>query len=153
MHGGGTGIETYVYNEILKNGETGRIATLINDKAVEATGMKNRGVKTKDLAIIRDTRMKACLIECGFMDNANDTPRILTEEYANKVSEGIVEGILIYYNIENKEDTTDQNNSKKIDVKYQVYTNKWLPDVMNTNDYAGIKGEAISGFRGNTIRK
>ncbi len=72
--GGGTGIETYVYNETLKNGETGRIATLVNNKAVEKTGMRNRGVKTKDLAIIRDTKMKACLIECGFMDNEFDTP-------------------------------------------------------------------------------
>lgn len=149
--GGGTGIETYVYNETLKNGETGRIATLVNNKAVEKTGMRNRGVKTKDLAIIRDTKMKACLIECGFMDNEFDTPLILTEEYANKVASGIAEGILTYYNIEN---TSDQNNSKKIDVKYQAYADgKWYPDVINTNDHAGTKGEAISGFRGNTVGK
>lgn len=152
--GGGTGIETYVYNETLKNGETGRIATLINNKAVEKTGMRNRGVKTKDLAMVRDTKMPACLIECGFMDNANDTPLILTEEYANKVASGIAEGILTYYNIENREDTSDQNNSKKIDVKYQAYASgKWYPDVINTNDHAGTKGEAISGFRGNTVGK
>lgn len=62
--GGGTGIETYVYNEACKNGETGRMATIINNKAVEATGMKNRGVKTGNFAIIRDTKMPACLIEC-----------------------------------------------------------------------------------------
>lgn len=149
--GGGTGIETYVYNETLKNGETGRIATLINNKAVERTGMRNRGVKTKDLAMVRDTKMPACLIECGFMDNANDTPIILTEEYANKVASGIAEGIFIYYNIENREDTSDQNNSKKIDVKYQAYSDKWYPDVINTTDHAGTKGKAISGFRGNTV--
>lgn len=145
--GGGTGIETYVYNETLKNGETGRIATLINNKAVGKTGMRNRGVKTKDLAMVRDTKMPACLIECGFMDNANDTPIILTEEYANKVASGIAEGIFTYYN----KDTSDQNNSKKIDVKYQAYSDKWYPDVINTTDHAGTKGKAISGFRGNTV--
>ena len=64
--GGGTGIETYVYNEACKNGETGRLATLVNDKAVNATGMKNRGVKLENFAIIRDTKMSACLIECRF---------------------------------------------------------------------------------------
>ena len=149
--GGGTGIETYVYNEILKNGETGRIATIINNKVVEKTGMRNRGVKTKDLAMVRDTKMPACLIECGFMDNANDTPIILTEEYANKVASGIAEGIFTYYNIENREDTSYQNNSKKIDVKYQAYSDKWYPDVINTTDHAGTKGKAISGFRGNTV--
>lgn len=50
------------------------------------------------------------------------------------------------------EKPTIQN--KKIDVKYQVYSNgKWLPDIINTQDYAGIKGQAISGFRGNTVRQ
>ena len=151
MHGGGTGIETYVYNETLKNGETGRIATLVNNKAVEKTGMRNRGVKTKDLAMVRDTKMPACLIECGFMDNENDTPLILTEEYANKVASGIADGILAYLNLENREDTSDQNTPKKIDVRYQAYAEKWYPDVINTTDHAGTKGKAISGFRGNTV--
>lgn len=45
--------------------------------------------------------------------------------------------------------------NKKIDVKYQVYTTEWLPDVVNYNDsvegYAGIYGKPISAFRGNTV--
>lgn len=66
MHGDGTGIETYVYNEACLRGETGRLATLINNKAVEAVGMRDRGVKLGNFAIIRDTKMSACLIECRF---------------------------------------------------------------------------------------
>ncbi|MCI8396813.1 MAG: N-acetylmuramoyl-L-alanine amidase [Clostridia bacterium] len=157
--GGGTGIETYVYNEACKNGETGRLATIINNKAVEATGMKNRGVKTQNFAIIRDTKMKACLIECGFMDNEHDTPLILTEEYATKVASGIADGILAYLNIEKKEEHKTEaventvTEKRKIDVKYQACTNKWLQDVLNTQDYAGIYGQAITAFRGNTVRK
>ena len=46
-----------------------------------------------------------------------------------------------------------QNQTKKIDVKYQAFTNKWLPDVLNAQDYAGIYGQAITAFRGNTVRK
>lgn len=122
MHGGGTGIETYVYNEILKNGETGRIATIINEKAVEKTGMRNRGVKTKDLAMVRDTKMPACLIECGFMDNEHDTPLILTEEYANKVANGIAEGILTYYNIEKEE---QQETKSIVDLANEVIAGKY----------------------------
>lgn len=123
--GGGTGIETYVYNETLKNGETGRIATLVNNKAVEKTGMRNRGVKTKDLAMVRDTKMPACLIECGFMDNENDTPRILTEEYANKVASGIAEGILTYYNIENREDSKDEDIKSIEEIANEVIAGKY----------------------------
>lgn len=127
--GGGTGIETYVYNQACLNGETGRLATLINNKAVKATGMRNRGVKTKDLAMVRDTRMSACLIECGFMDNANDTTLILTEEYSDKVANGIAEGILVYCNIEKKatvgENTTVQENKSITDLANEVIAGKY----------------------------
>ena len=44
----------------------------------------------------------------------------------------------------------------KIDVKYQVYAGKWYADIINYNEvnsngYAGVYGQAISGFRGNTV--
>ena len=157
--GGGTGTETYVYNTACLNGETGKLARIINDKVVEKTGMKNRGVKIGDFAIIRDTKMPACLIECGFMDNANDTLIILTEDFANKVAEGIVEAISEYYsistNVNEKEEKTPaptQPAPSKIDVKYQAYAGgRWLPDVVNLTDFAGVYGQSISGFRGNTV--
>lgn len=127
--GGGTGIETYVYNQACLNGETGRMATIINNKAVEKTGMRNRGVKTKDLAMVRDTKMPACLIECGFMDNEHDTPIILTEEYAIKVANGIIEGILSYCNIEKKETDPGQQSVQPtksiVDLANEVIAGKY----------------------------
>lgn len=46
----------------------------------------------------------------------------------------------------------------KIDVKYQVYAGKWYNDITNYNEvnsdgYAGVYGQSISGFRGNTVGK
>ena len=52
------------------------------------------------------------------------------------------------------EGTVPQPNvtpNNKIDVKYQVYVSKWLPDVINTTDYAGIYGKPITGLRANTV--
>lgn len=97
--GGGTGIETFVYNQACLNGKSGEIARVLQDKLVEKTGMRDRGVKTGNFAIIRDTKMLACLVECGFMDNANDTPRILTEEYSNIVVNALVEGLVEYFGL------------------------------------------------------
>ena len=84
--------------------------------------MRNRGVKTKGLAMVRDTKMPACLIECGFMDNEHDTPLILTEEYANKVANGIAEGILTYYNIEKEE---QQETKSIVDLANEVIAGKY----------------------------
>ncbi len=149
--GGGTGIETYVCNLGCLNGETGKIARIINDKAVEKTGMRNRGVKIGDLAIIRDTKMKACLIECGFMDNENDTPLIVTEEYAKKIADGITEGLFEYYSINKPiEPTPEIPENNKINVVYQTYTNgRWQPNVTNLEDYAGVYGLAVTGVYAN----
>lgn len=49
----------------------------------------------------------------------------------------------------------DPQPSEKIRVMYQAYTKKWLPDVVDynnedSNGYAGIIGQAISGFRAST---
>jgi hypothetical protein len=40
---------------------------------------------------------------------------------------------------------------ESIEVTYQVYSNgRWLPDVVNLEDYAGLYGESISGIFANT---
>lgn len=70
------------------------------------------------------------------------------ERFLNMIREELGETTVI----ENKPVKNEPANvNSKIDVKYQVYTNKWLPDVKNTEDYAGIIGKAITGFRGNTV--
>ena len=51
-------------------------------------------------------------------------------------------------------DIPEPQPTEKNRVMYQVYTNHWLPDVIDynnydTNGYAGIFGQAISGFRAN----
>ena len=50
----------------------------------------------------------------------------------------------------NQQINTSPNNNEKIDIVYQVYTNKWLPEVTNYNiknsdGYAGIIGQPIRG--------
>ena len=50
----------------------------------------------------------------------------------------------------NFKDRLSNNPTKNIDVTYQVYVNgKWLPNVTNLNDYAGIYGKPIQGIYAN----
>lgn len=75
------------------------------------------------------------------------------ERFLNMIREELGEET-IAENATVKNETT--NTNKKIDVKYQAYTNKWLSDItnyneVNSNGYAGVFGQAISGFRGNTV--
>ena len=61
------------------------------------TGLKgNRStpLQTANYAECRQTSMPAVLLELGFMDSATDVPIILTEDYATKCAEAIVEVIV-----------------------------------------------------------
>lgn len=63
-------------------------------KLVEHTGLKgNRAnpLQKQNLHEVRESKMPAVLLECGFMDSATDVPIILTEDYADKVATACVE--------------------------------------------------------------
>lgn len=97
--GGGNGLETYVWNGKSLPNKTVQIATAIHNACINATGQKNRGLKRANFAMVRDTYMDAVLIEGGFMDNAEDTPRILSNNFAQKYARGVVNGIVKYYGL------------------------------------------------------
>ena len=95
--GGGKGVETYVYLE--KETKAMALAKAVHSSVVAQTGNIDRGVKSANFAVLRETNMPAILIECGFMDNAVDTPKILTDKYAKACAAGIVDGIVKAYNL------------------------------------------------------
>lgn len=106
--GGGNGLETYVYNGSKLPQQTIDIAQTVHDECIKATGQRNRTLKRANFAICRDTNMDALLVEGGFMDNAEDTPRILTDAFAQKYAKGVVNGIVNYYGLK-KNNATNSN--------------------------------------------
>jgi len=56
-----------------------------------------RGIKEDDLAVVRMTKMPACLIEVGFIDNS-DTMRELSDPVVRKqLAKAIANGIVAYF--------------------------------------------------------
>jgi N-acetylmuramoyl-L-alanine amidase len=63
-----TGTEVYIYPN---GGMHGKAQNVVN--SIAALGFKNRGVKTsKDLYVLRKTKAPAMLVECCFVDDADD---------------------------------------------------------------------------------
>lgn len=90
--GKGGGIVAYTYTKIDK--ETEAWQKELYNSLIKHTGLKgNRAqpLAKADLAECRLTAMPAILLECGFLDSATDSKIILTEEYAEKCAEAIVE--------------------------------------------------------------
>ena len=61
------------------------------------TGARNRGFRGRDLYVTRNTRVPAILVEGGFITNPNEAHELCTDEYANKLAEGIVDGVVKWY--------------------------------------------------------
>lgn len=96
FNGEAQGVETYIYTS--KNSQANKLAGLIND-SIASIGFKNRGVKTANFKVLRDTKAKAILIEVGFIDNINDN-QIFDKKYnelVNVIVKAILKGLGISY--------------------------------------------------------
>lgn len=94
------GIETYAYAE-----KYNRLASLVHAELIK-TGCYtiNRGVKYKDLHVLRESNMSACLVELGFIDNVEDVNLLLNkqDEFATAIAKGICAYLGVNYVEESK---------------------------------------------------
>ena len=90
------GVETFAYKEQYSNLATKVQNALINSK----TYTKNRGVKTANFAVLRETTMSACLVELAFISNDQDLNILRTkqDELATAVAKGICDHLGVEYN-------------------------------------------------------
>ncbi|QEY22392.1 N-acetylmuramoyl-L-alanine amidase [Psychrobacillus sp. AK 1817] len=88
------GIETYTY--LKPSADSILLAKHIQESLCISVERKNRGVKQKNLAVVRDTIMPAVLVECGFMTNKEEARLLQSEEYRLKCAQGIATGIKIW---------------------------------------------------------
>lgn len=90
------GLETFVYNGYrYKN--AGKLAENIQSGILSVASFHNRGVKEKNLHMVRESNMVACLTEVGFVDNDEDN-NIFDSKFEN-IAVAIAKGILAYLGI------------------------------------------------------
>lgn len=88
-----SGIETYYHNkkEMYKP-----LASDIQSDIIKQTGAKNRGVKSANLAVLRESNMPSALVENGFVTNRDEYNKLINQEYQDKLATGIVNGVEKY---------------------------------------------------------
>jgi len=57
------------------------LASLTQDALIVACERADRGVKKANYAVLRETRMPAVLIECGFMTNREEAALLMSNAY------------------------------------------------------------------------
>lgn len=98
--GGGTGFESYVYPGSREN------VTGLKQDVVHSTimtflanyGLRDRGKKEANFAVLRETQMSAILLENLFIDTASDAEHLQDPVFLNGLANAIVNGILSVVN-------------------------------------------------------
>lgn len=80
--------------------ETSReIGEYVLDAVIGKTGDANRGIVNRtDLTGFNWSTIPSILIECGFMSNPLDDEKLSKPEYQQLLAEGILEGLINYFN-------------------------------------------------------
>lgn len=73
------GIETYIHSS--RPAKAVAIAQAVQHELIRATGRRNRGVKTADFYVLRQTQMSAILVEAGFMTHREEAGLLRTTAY------------------------------------------------------------------------
>lgn len=94
------GIETFVY--LSRPKDSLQLAQKIQRNLIVSTGLVDRGVKTADFHVLRETNMDAVLIEAGFITNRDEIKLLRSETYRKAVAEAIVKALADQYSLAKK---------------------------------------------------
>lgn len=111
------GIETW-YDGSDGQRDSKRLAQLVQQETLKTTGAMERELQNDQaLHVTGKTTMPACLIETGFLSNAQERAKLVSEEYQDQVAAGIVRGIDLYFNPMTMYLTFDDGPSKENTVR------------------------------------
>ncbi len=113
------GVETYSFPGSSKGRN---LARDIHNEVIKAKlYTKNRGLKTANFAVLRQTKMPAALIETAFITNKADAQllRNKQDEFATAIAKGILKHLGIKYKAKSKPKKKSNSNSKGL-YKVQV---------------------------------
>lgn len=101
--GGGdtaNGVETYYRKGAIDGSD--KLAKKIQDTISSYVSIKDRGIREDIYKVIKDSRMPAVLVECGFLTNPKEAKKLLDSNYQNQLADGIVQGVLSFLDEQSK---------------------------------------------------
>ena len=90
-----SGTETFYYHE-----ESLAWAETIHKHVIQATGLKDRGVKKGNFFVLRDTVMPSVLLELGYLTNPGDEAKMWTSVFQESVASAVVDAVREYLGLE-----------------------------------------------------
>ncbi len=89
------GAQVFYYGD---SEESKRLAECVQNRLKEIDGSNNREAKAnKDYYLLKKTAVPSIIVECGFLSNTEESNKLKSEEYQEKIAWAVYLGILDYY--------------------------------------------------------
>lgn len=72
------------------------LAKAIQESLVAKIALKDKGVIRSRFYVLRVTKMPSALVECAFMSNPKEITLLATDDFRQKIAEGIADGLRVY---------------------------------------------------------
>lgn len=97
--GSWTGTETYIY----PGSKTGQaLAKAVHPSIVKSMGLRDRGIKSANFHMLRESRMPAILIEGGFMDSTIDIKKMRDDKVLERTGQALADALASYCKLKKK---------------------------------------------------
>ncbi|MDY7222096.1 N-acetylmuramoyl-L-alanine amidase [Halalkalibacterium halodurans] len=104
--GGGTGFETFIHDS--RSTKSVAYQNVVHPAILDKMGVRDRGKKAANFAVLRLTNMPAILTENLFVDNARDAALLKDPAFLQQVARGHVEGIAKAFGLKRKGGATSK---------------------------------------------
>ncbi len=122
---GATGTEVFCYS--LK-GEGNLLAKAVHDRLIPGLGLSDRGVKEANFAVLRQTKMPACLAELAFISNPKEEVLLKDSGFQQRAARAIAEGVAGYLGLQLPAPAPADPNAVTIRVGGQILEGRLIND-------------------------
>lgn len=110
--GGGTGFESFIYNGSVSSKTRTYQNTIHAEIMKQLAGVRDRGKKRANFAVVRQTKMPAILTENLFIDTKSDAQKLKDSKFINKIAQGHANGIVKALGLKKKPKPTTTKTDK-----------------------------------------
>lgn len=135
-----TGVE--VYTDRNYTTADNNLANCIYKRLVANTGLKGRGVKRENWAVINQNKIPAVLVEGGFMDGSKDYNYITSDAGQTAYAKAVAEGLIEFLGLQKKVVA----ETPKSDVLYRVQVGAYSVKANAEAMLAKLKKAGFDGF-------
>src|SRR5690625_3255077 len=134
--GNWTGTETYYYPGSTKGKQ---LAQALHPSVVKAYGLRDRGIKSANFHMLRESRMPAILIEGGFMDSTIDIKKLRDKKVLKQAGKNLADAIANYFNLNKKagksatSKTSTKTSGKSNTKSTSTYKGSSIVDYLKSN--------------------